>query len=428
LARRAVAFVGLLGGCSIGAPPGFSEGSAWTFPLVDPLADGRLVTPVMIDGKGPFLFAIDLNTRVTIVDSEVFHQLGITPAPQQSRLVDQLDHSHATWAMTLPNLRIGDLTISLVNALTWNNHLFDADGRRIYGVFGRDVIADSLVFGVDRDRGVAWLKTQQAFTAPTDARVLEYHKGAMQIGFGRHPASVEVVNELVSTKIDAKSYQLAFDFGRVDSELRPNHWAEASLVPAAKHGVVIDELGSARETDHVGIARHVEIQGVERDQLGFVTYEDRRGLDDGELEGTLGLSFFEPFAFIADWDHEKIYLKPRVDSAEAKQIRMSRWGALLPCGSTGCAAVQVSGDTAPQLQVTRDPSAGQAPLELVVAATAANGDKLPTLTISLPAGVGDLATPLDARYAGAKLDVIDASPFPRACDSPEHCVTAAASD
>ncbi len=422
--RRAVALVVLYGGCSIGAPPGFSEGSAWTFPLVDPLADGRLVTPVMIDGKGPFLFAIDLDTRVTIVDSEVFHQLGITPQPQQSRLVDQSDHSHPTWAMTLPNVRIGNSSISLVNALTWNNHLFDADGRRIYGVLGREVIADSLVFGVDRDRGIAWLKTQQAFTAPTDARVLEYHKGPMQIGFGGHPASVEVVHELVSTKVDAKTYQLAFDFGRVDSELRPNHWAEASLVPIAKRGVVVDELGSPRETDHVGIARHVEVQGIERDHLGFVSYEDRRGLDDGELEGTLGLDFFQPFAFIADWDHEKIYLKPRVDSAEAKQIRMTRWGALLPCSATGCVAVQVTGDAAPQLQVTRDPSAGQAPLELVVAATAPNGDKLPTLTISLPAGVADLATPLDPRYTGATLAVIDESPFPRECDSPAHCVIA----
>ena len=31
---------------------------------------------------------------------------------------------------------------------------FDREGRRIHGVIGRDIIADSLVFGFDRDQGV----------------------------------------------------------------------------------------------------------------------------------------------------------------------------------------------------------------------------------------------------------------------------------
>ncbi len=421
----------LLAACSIGAPPGFSEGSAWTFPLVDPLADGRLVTPVMIDGKGPFLFAIDLNTRYAVVDQELYKQLGAQGS--EDVLYDQSDKTYRAFDFSLPNVRIGDLDISLLYANTWSDHMFDSVGRRIYGVLGREVLADSLVFGFDRDRGIVWLKTAQAFSPPADARVLEYGKDERAIGktvgisgkddkIRKGRRSLYLRHELVSTTIDGKTYPLAIDFGRVVNQLRYGRWAETGIAPVAKPGVVIDEIGGRRATEFTGNAQHVEAQGVERDALAFVTFDDQRWLDDGALEGTLGLDFWKPFAVADDQQHEKLYLTPRRDPAESAQLRMNRWGALLPCSATGCAAVQVTSDTAPQLQVTRDPSAGQVPLELVVAATAANGDKLPMLTISLPAGVADLSTPLDSRYTGATLDVIDASPFPRECDSPAHCV------
>src|SRR4051812_1080712 len=39
-----------LAGCTVGAPPGFSGGDRWTFPLVGPLEDGLLVTPVSVHG------------------------------------------------------------------------------------------------------------------------------------------------------------------------------------------------------------------------------------------------------------------------------------------------------------------------------------------------------------------------------------------
>jgi hypothetical protein len=46
-------------GCTVGAPPGFSAGENWTFPLVGPLENGLLITPATVKGHGPYLFAID---------------------------------------------------------------------------------------------------------------------------------------------------------------------------------------------------------------------------------------------------------------------------------------------------------------------------------------------------------------------------------
>ncbi len=410
----ALGFVGLLGACAIGSPPGFSEGSTWTFPLVDPLADGKLVTPVWVDGKGPYLFAIDPETRVSVVDGEVFARAGI-PLKPAARVQDQTDTTHPTFGRSLPNVKIGDLEISLLYAVTWGRNMFDADGRRIYGVIGRDVIADSLVFGVDRERGIAWLSTQEAFKAPTGARELDYHKGVER---------VSVVNDLVKTTINGKTYDLAVDLGRTQSSLRPGHWAEAGLEPQPASFTMIDQVGAHRDVDTVGLAPHVDAQGVARDHVGFVKFEDKRWLDNGELEGTLGLDFFRPFAIVADWQHEKLYLTPREASPAERTLRLGRWGAVIDrCPDAGCARVALGGDpNAPELQVVRDPIAIRLPLEVTIAATSPSGERLPTLTVNLPSGAPGLSAPIDTGYTGATLEVIDASPFPVACESPGPCV------
>ena len=58
-------------GCSVGAPPGFSSGDRWAFPLVGPLEDGLLITPATVHGHGPYLFAIDPDATVSAVDKNI---------------------------------------------------------------------------------------------------------------------------------------------------------------------------------------------------------------------------------------------------------------------------------------------------------------------------------------------------------------------
>jgi hypothetical protein len=66
-----------LAACVVGAPPGFSPGTTWVFPLVDPLADGPLVTHVYVDGKGPYLFVIDPDSGIAIIDASVCARAGL---------------------------------------------------------------------------------------------------------------------------------------------------------------------------------------------------------------------------------------------------------------------------------------------------------------------------------------------------------------
>jgi hypothetical protein len=406
-----------LAACATGAPPGFSTGTLWTFPLVDPLSDGRLVTPVFVDGHGPYLFAIDPDAQITIVDGAVIATADVL-AHGEARLADQFDVSHPTFATRLPNVRIGDLSISLLGVVSIAHASFDEHGRRISGILGRDVIADSLVFGFDRERGIAWLTTQEAFRPPAGAQELAYFKGTPR---------APVVHKLVKARVGDKSYDLHLDLSRVPSQLRAEHWADAGFALARRPVTVIDDIGFRRDVDGVGIAGRVEAGGVARDRIDFVPYTDRRWWQTGELEGTLGLGFFRPYVVAADWQHERFYLSPRTPSATATVVRLARWGTLMPaCDHPGCVFVgdPIGDATTAGVRIARDPPADRLELEVRLGATTAAG-ALPDLIVELPAGVKAFDAALDPQYAGAKLEVVDVSPFSLPCAGPGRCVTIA---
>jgi len=407
----------LAASCAIGSPPGFSPGETWTFPLVDPLSDGRLVVPVTIHGKGPFLFAIDRDAASTMIDPDVAAELGVR-ALSEIRVDDYDDHSHPAWYAELTDFEVGNLTLSLVPVtILPKPGRFDEDGRRIHGVLGRTFIADSLVFGFDRDRGIAWLSTQQAFKAPSGATELALDRVS---NAGVKVAWRPVVKE---AKVGNTVVDLHPDFSRLTSELAVDKW-QASGLAQTEWGlqIVDDSSGEVRDVSKLGIAPHVTVAAAVREHVGFVPYDDKR-LWKYKLDGVLGLDFFRPFKVAADWHHEKIYLTPREDLHASLATRMGRWPELATCEHPGCATFETFAsahpDQGPVLRVVRN--GYQRGLELIVHATK-NGAELPSFEVNLPAETAALDAQLEPRYLGAEFEIVDASPFPRHCEYIDGCI------
>ena len=72
------------------APSGFSPGDSWTIPLVGPLEDGLLLVPAWIDDKGPFLFALDPDANVSIVDTDAVKAAGARTGDGPDLLIDPI--------------------------------------------------------------------------------------------------------------------------------------------------------------------------------------------------------------------------------------------------------------------------------------------------------------------------------------------------
>ncbi len=388
--------------CTSGAPTGFSAGDRWSVPLVGPLEDSTLIVPAYVDGKGPFLFALDPDENVSSVDEEVVKAAGLRTG-EGPHLLDENDTEHPSFAAEVLEWRLGNLIVHNKPAVALKDGTFDREGRRIHGLIGRDIIADSLVFGFDRDQGVMTLATQKGFQAQGDAFKTERVYSKIE--------NVDVVPpamRLVKTQINGKPFTMNVTLGRVPVELRASKAGDAGLQGDAPKATVV-------------------VSKVTTSDAPVIPYRDKRW-DEQDVDGNLGLSAFRGVSVFANWDNDTFLTRPRNDVSP--EVRIGRWPSLAPCAKTGCAKVSIIDPMAgkevtgphPGVVVSggRDASTLQGPLEVVIAVT--GKPNLPWLVASSPAGVDRAMTHEPAEWIGAQVSVVDASPFPRTCPSAGACI------
>jgi hypothetical protein len=421
-----------IAGCTVGAPPGFSSGSYWRLPLVGPLENGLLVVPAMVNGYGPFLFAIDPDAKISVVDEEVV-KVASMRGLGSVHFLDETDTQQVRIVAEVTQWTIGDLVFEPPTerrtAMVVKAHTFDSDGRRIHGLIGRDIIADSLVFGFDRDAGTAVLVTTKQFTAGTKIAV---HYDLMSVK-AENAEVPPLGRRLAKAQINGRAFMVHLDFGAVASQLREEAWQAAKLAPAEIAGAVVDEVGMARTVTKEGTGA-VSVGRAVNASVTFVPFAERRWASE-EVAGSLGLGFWKTFSVWVSWDKSTVYLDERKPAAEqGAEIakRIARWRELAKCPHDGCATVSLIdplANTPPEqkpaqhpgvvVSVARDGGYGGA-LEVLISA---KGDhELRSLIASLPEGTDRAMTHLPAEYVGAKLEVVDASPFPRACPGDGGCI------
>lgn len=417
--------------CVIGAPPGFSSGSSWSFPLVGPLEDGLILTPVFVNDKGPYLFVIDPDSPISNIDAGIVSELQLYGG-NGGRYLDENDTRHPTKMAEVKTLRVGNLTVRNRTVFASSVGVFAADGRQIRGVLGRDVIADSLVYGFDRDAGMGYLATRKGFTPPAGAIAIGYDTMPPHLESDIQPAS----RRMVSAQINGHKYDVHVDLGGVPSQLRQEKWNEAGLSAVPAQVQVIDEYGTHRVVQAAGVAGPISVGALQipaGQQL--IAFGDRRW-EELSISGVLGLDAFRSFAVYADWDKEKFLLVPRTaDTPERIASRIARWGSteLAKCAQPACVDIKLEASGAPAdagapapterrrgavLHLTRTAESQSLDLEVLIEAVGSDGApvaSLPRLVVELPSGVGELTQGLDPQFDGSTLRVVDASPFVRSC-------------
>ncbi len=438
--------------CVVGAPPGFSPGSQWTFPLVDPLSNGLLVTAVTIKGHGPYLFVIDPEVTTSIIDERVVLDAGLrTDRGYSTRLRGDDGVLRPRFNAELRDVRIGSLSVEVRRAYVVPHETLAGLGRDIRGVLGRKFIEDSLVFGFDRDRGIAWLQTVAHFTPRAgSSRVgFEIVRAADDNKFGNDGVDGTVGNNRtpeITTRAQVGGKQLTLDvtFGSVASRLRPEIMTALGLGSATQAIVEVDATGARRQVAISSTVARIALGARSNDRVSIGAYVNRDEMASSSmfLDGTLGLDFFAPFDVAANWDAHALYLTPRGDAAAQTAERIGRWPELAGCAHLGCVTVALVEPTpsapspasagfaastpAPSdqpvsvLHVVRDRGTTM-PLEVRLRATGRTD--LPDLVVELPAGVNELLAPVRDDAHAAHYAVIDASPFAAPCaNASEACV------
>jgi hypothetical protein len=412
----------LIAGCTLGPPPGFSEGQSWSFPLVGPLENGTLVVPVEIQDHGPYLFVIDPDAPVSSIDNALGSELQLY-SELAGELADESDRLRQVRRAEVMRLKIGTLTVRNRSLLVMPVGTFNSAGRQIRGVIGRDILADSLVFGFDRDLGMGYLATQKGFSPPP---------GATRVGYSILKRGDGLYRKLVDAQVNGKPAKLHVDLGEVASQIWEKRWGRYGLEPQPVKRTLIDELGTAREVDAAAHAG-VRIADIETRNVMFVPYGDQRRRDV-ELDGTIGLGFFTGYSVWNNFDDHTITMVPR-RTDDVSRERMARWSwpVLDRCADPGCTRTEVieepiePGSTAPTspplLVIERDAATLDVALEVMLEPRGGL-DRLPRLVVAFPKGAQRLTRPLDASYRGVTFEVVDISPYPRACRDDKPCVYA----
>ncbi len=439
-------------GCTSGRPSGFPTGDRWTFPLVGPLEDGLLLTPVSVHGHGPYLFEIDPDANLTVIDKQVADEAGLTMGQGPSRL-DEAGSEQMRAYTELVDLKVGNLTIARRQVMLVPSDFYNADGRRVNGVLGRDVLAGSLVFGFDRDQGIVTLATTKVFTPPPDAITVTYHATAVDLlsepvtsgggvtmgGTSDHDQASRVgviardegqkldvapiPRRVAAAQINGVKVAMHLDLGATVSELREALWGKVKVTPVDVKLRLVDEVATVREITSAATATNVTLGAAKSAHVTLAPYADKRfGLD--KVDGTLGLDFFKAYAVYASWEASTFYLKPRGDAAATATARLGRWGADVPtCPHPGCVtATLTTTDGGIRLDVVRDPEAANHALEVRLGVTPAAGKTAAPLVAEFPAKSDKITGGVPADYAGAKLTVLDVSPFTRPCVGDGGCV------
>ena len=410
--------------CTSGAPPGFSggQGDRWTFPLVGPVEDDVLLAPVSIAGRGPFLFAIDPDANVSIIDEAVVRKLDLRIGKGPARL-DETDTQQTRFYAEILQLELGSLVVTQQQMMVSGTSSFDMNGRRIMGVIGRDILADSLVFGFDREHGLGYLTTVKSFTPPPGAIKLPWSQLNSRV---QNAEMVPMPRRLVTATIGEATFALHLDLGAAHSELREDVWAKAKLETTPAKAATIDEAGTIHRKQALAIAPQVTVDKISGQNVTFVPFTDKRW-PAGEIDGTLALDFLRGYSAWIAWDEKTYFLSPRTPVPAT--TRIARWDDEVPafgkCASVGCVKVRLVDPMAGKpleegkphpgvvLVVERDPAIAGYDLEIVLEAK--QRPTTPRLLVALPATASRAMQQLKGDFVGATLEVVDASPFPRAC-------------
>lgn len=399
-------------------------------PLVGPLEDGQLITAVTLNTHGPYLFAIDPDAPISVIDAALVKTLDLRAFEGAKRL-DESDTQQTRLYAEMVGLEIGTLIVERRDAMIIRTGTFDALGRRIVGVLGRDVFPDSVAWGFDRDNGLIYMMTQKTFKPPPDAQPIVYAELPSRVTNAKVlPPPRRLVDAVIN---GGEKVTVHVDLGAPASQLREDVWAKAKLVPREVKTVVVDEIGEGRLVTKASEPAEVTVGGITSERVVFIPYGDKRW-DSQDIAGTVGLGFFAKYDVWQSWHTKQYWVVPRQDISAV--VRINRWDSavLSRCKALGCATIRVTdplngkpleeGKTHPGLvmSVTRDEVAGGMGLEITVEAAGTNAAALPRLLVNMPGHVDKLLYQLPATFLGTVLNVIDASPFPRECPGSNGCV------
>jgi hypothetical protein len=364
-----------LGGCSRaggGPPPGFGPGAQWAIPILGALGDSTPLTAVTIDGKGPYLFAVDVNAP-SAVDPRLARELGLGPPPAAQGEQATPAAAAATPRVTIPRITLGNLTVAParfeVRDVRATHH-----GRPVQGSIGREILHPTLLWTLDRDRQSLYLGMRERQAPPPGAQRVAVRSaggGAALLVEAQVAEGITAMLRVTFDSVSAIRPELAEKAGMqaigrrewMADEVRVGE-ASASEILFSAFGKVAPAPEPAQPASPPPGMPEAAVTGGKRPPAPTPSATPAAGQAAAEeidgVDGVLGQRFWASFLVAMYLAESAMWLAPRAEEPGALTAeRLSRWGALFDgCQSPACVSLAVA-EPAAAVPAPADQAAGK---------------------------------------------------------------------
>lgn len=364
-----VALAIALGACSksksSGLPPGFGQGTQWAVPLLGALGEATPLAAVTIDGKGPFLFAVDVHAP-SAVDPRLARELGLGPSPGQGEPAEQpavTGAGAATPTVTVPRITLGNLTVASaqfeVRDVRATHH-----GRPVQGSIGREILHPTLLWTLDRDRQSLYLGVRARQEPPRGAQRVPLTAGAAEAGLLVEARIAGAAAGAAEGAAEGAPARLRVTFEPVTA-IRPELAKQAGLQSVGGRAWMADEVrvgevsaseilfspfgqNAMREAAQPaapppGMPEAAQVAG-RRSRPDHAPPPTPAEVVAEGVDGVLGQRFWSNFLVAMYLAESAMWLAPRAEEQSTLTAeRLSRWGALFDgCEHPACVSLAVA--------------------------------------------------------------------------------------
>lgn len=319
---------------------------------IDPT--GRILVDVLVDGEGPFEFALDTGASISVIHDRLRDALALEPIPGQAVIV-----YGAVTSGRFPLLQVDRLQIGRE---TWT-------GPRIVSMPGETVASQ----GFDGILGVDFLRQYAVGFSVRDGIVRLYHPdlvgernyhGWADVPLAPAPiGSGDAALYLFDIEIRGAEIPAVFDLG---AGLNMMNWAAARSLGLRKSELLKDTefSGAIDSTDVVGrfIAEKVTINRItwQDEYFSVADLPVFKALLKGDGPcAVLGVGLFNQRDFIIDFTRKRVLVKTRMDEVDAFDGQQGSSVSGLVSASGLFAGVREQHDAEPDREHAENESAGR---------------------------------------------------------------------
>lgn len=271
-------------GCATGRPLHYtSTGDRWNVPIEGFLPDGTPVVKVVVQKAGPFLFALKLDGLSTIDPTlakklQLWWDVNLDGRMMSNKTGRALQFQ--TTMFQVDSLQMGELKMYR-RQIRGYRQTATFRGQPIRGVIGQDILGQSTVWHIDRDRNLFRVATQGNMPLSEDAVRLD----------------IKQMFSALYTYVDVGHGQRAY--------MRILFTGPTTIKTA-----IAQRAGLARFSNGSALAQNLSIGQVPISQLVFDRFVDNYITQD-VTEGELGAQFWTRYNMTINLHEKVIWLTPR---------------------------------------------------------------------------------------------------------------------